>query len=80
GVHAGKHRAGTDLTQAIGDAPHGREVLDRIELVGPVAKGATEELPKAAKAFMVLAYFNLLLIAVILFCVSFWGWGLALLG
>ena len=79
GVHAGKHRAGTDLTQAIADAPHGAEVLDRIELVGPVAEGGGEELPKAAKAFMALAYFNLLLIAVILFCVSFWDWGLALL-
>jgi predicted heme/steroid binding protein len=80
GVHAGKHRAGTDLTQFIGDAPHGPEVLDRIELVGPVPEGGGEELPKAAKAFIALAYFNLLLIAVILFCVSFWGWGLALLG
>jgi predicted heme/steroid binding protein len=80
GVHAGKHRAGTDLTQAIGDAPHGPEVLERIELVGPVPEGGGEELPKAAKAFIALAYFNLLLIAVILFCVSFWGWGLALLG
>jgi predicted heme/steroid binding protein len=80
GVHAGKHRAGTDLTQAIDDAPHGAEMLDRVELVGPVPEGGGEELPKAAKAFIVMAYFNLLLIAVILFCVSFWGWGLALLG
>ncbi len=35
---------------------------------------------RRARVFMALAYFNLLLIAVILFCVSFWGWGLALLG
>ena len=80
GVHAGKHRAGTDLTQSLADAPHGAEMLDRIELVGPVAKGGSEELPKAARAFIVLAYSNLLLIAIILFCVSFWDWGLALLG
>ena len=80
GVHAGKHRAGTDLTEAIGDAPHGAEVLDRIELVGPVPEGGGEELPKAARMFVALAYFNLLLLAVVLFCVSFWDWGLALLG
>ena len=35
---------------------------------------------RPARAFIVLAYLNLLLIAIILFCVSFWGWGLALLG
>ena len=80
GVHAGKHRAGTDLTEALADAPHGAEVLDRIDLVGPVAEGASEELPKAARVFVALAYFNLLLLAVILFCVSFWDWGLAFLG
>ncbi|MCK4410022.1 MAG: CopD family protein [Candidatus Eisenbacteria sp.] len=80
GVHAGKHCAGTDLSEAIADAPHGAEVLRRIELVGPVAEGGSEELPKAARAFIVLAYSNLLLLAIILFCVSFWDWGLALLG
>ena len=80
GVHAGKHRAGTDLTQAIEDAPHGAEVLDRIDLVGTVPEGASEERPKAAYEDLGLAYFNLLLLAVILFCVSFWGWGLTLLG
>lgn len=81
GTHAGRHRAGTDLTDAMADAPHGAEVLDRIDLVGPVAAGCCkEELPKAAKVFVVLAYVNLALIAVVLFCVSFWGWGLALIG
>jgi len=81
GVHAGKHRAGTDLTEAMVDAPHGPEVLDRLELVGPVAKGCCKsELPKAARVFIALAYINLFLLAVILFCVSFWDWGLKLLG
>ncbi len=80
GVHAGRHRAGTDLTGAIEDAPHGAEVLERIELVGPVPEGAHErELPAAARAFLVLAYANLVLIAVVLFCVSFWSWGLSLI-
>jgi predicted heme/steroid binding protein len=81
GTHAGRHRAGTDLTEAMADAPHGPEVLDHVKLVGPVAKGCCKEgLPAAAKAFVVLAYVNLGLIAIVLFCVSFWGWGLALIG
>ena len=80
GVHAGRHRAGTDLTEAMADAPHGVEVLDRIRLVGPVAEGCCAgRLPVAARAFIALAYVNLVLVAVILFCVSFWGWGLGLL-
>ena len=81
GVHAGKHRAGTDLTEAMADAPHGPEVLDRLKLVGPVAEGCCKSgLPKAARIFVALAYGNLFFLAVVLFCVSFWGWGLALLG
>jgi predicted heme/steroid binding protein len=79
GTHAGRHRAGTDLTDAIADAPHGEEVLDRVELVGPVAEGSGERLPRAARAFVALAYVNLALVVVILFCVSFWGWGLSLI-
>jgi predicted heme/steroid binding protein len=80
GVHAGRHRAGTDLTAAVADAPHGPEVLERLKLVGPVAEGAAgRAMPKAARVFVVLAYVNLALMAVVLFCVSFWGWGLTLL-
>jgi predicted heme/steroid binding protein len=79
GVHAGRHRAGTDLTQEMADAPHGPEVLSRIKIVGPIPSGCSQPLPKAARAFVALAYVNLVLIAVILFCVSFWGWGLSLL-
>jgi predicted heme/steroid binding protein len=80
GTHAGRHRAGTDLTDALAEAPHGPEVLDRVKLVGPAARGHQDDLPGAAKAFIVLAYVNLVLIAIVLFCASFWGWGLALLG
>jgi hypothetical protein len=54
-------------------------VLDRVELVGPVAEGSGERLPRAARAFVALAYVNLALVVVILFCVSFWGWGLSLI-
>jgi predicted heme/steroid binding protein len=79
GTHAGRHRAGTDLTEAMADAPHGPEVLERIKTVGDIPDGCCQHLPKAARAFIVLAYVNLVLIAVILFCVSFWGWGLSLL-
>jgi predicted heme/steroid binding protein len=80
GVHVGRHHAGADLTEALPDAPHGPEVLDHIEKVGPVAGSATPKLPSAARAFVRLAYLNLGLIALILLCVSYWSWGPPLVG
>jgi len=79
GVHMGRHHAGTDMTGALADAPHGAEALERIETVGPAASTG-ERLPPPAKAFVRLAYFNLLLIAFILLCVSYWSWGPPLVG
>jgi predicted heme/steroid binding protein len=79
GVHFNRHRAGTNLTAAIADAPHGPEVLTRIEAVGPVPEGGGEKLSRPARVFVALAYFNLILIAIVLFCASFWGWGLKLI-
>lgn len=75
GVHAGRHRAGTDLTAAMADAPHGPEVFERITAVGRVPEGCCATLPRAARVFVTLAYVNLILIAIVLFCVSFWQWG-----
>ena len=34
GEHMKRHRAGTDLTNDIKAAPHGLEVLERVEAVG----------------------------------------------
>jgi len=74
GVHMGRHRAGTDLTPAMADAPHGEEVLERIQDVGPAA-GEPSPVPQAARAFVRLALANLFIIAFILLCVSYWSWG-----
>jgi predicted heme/steroid binding protein len=34
GDHQGEHAAGKDLTEAMGNAPHGEENLERVKLVG----------------------------------------------
>lgn len=39
GDHLGAHQAGTDLTGAMAEAPHGEEVLDAFPPIG-VLKGA----------------------------------------
>jgi hydroxylamine dehydrogenase len=80
GAHMGRHHAGVDLTDAIADAPHGPEVLDRIRKVGPVPASSGPTLPPAARAFVRLAYVNLGLIAFVLLCVSYWSWGPPLVG
>ncbi|MGD8758513.1 MAG: CopD family protein, partial [Deltaproteobacteria bacterium] len=35
GIHMGRHYAGSDLTKAMADAPHGPEVLERVKNLGP---------------------------------------------
>lgn len=75
GVHAGRHHGGSDLTHAMADAPHGPEVLDRVETVGSVPAGTSPEFPAPARTFVRLAYLNLGLVAFVLFCVSYWSWG-----
>jgi len=43
GEHMGRHRAGADLTAQIEDAPHGREVLERVKEAGTVSAGEGPE-------------------------------------
>lgn len=76
GIHMKRHHAGEDLTEAIKDAPHGPEVLERVTKTG----AATFELSRniderPAMLFKVLAYLNLFFIIAVLMCVSYWNWG-----
>jgi len=43
GNHQGMHRAGTDLTPMLADAPHGEEVFERYPVVGTLEQAAEEE-------------------------------------
>ncbi len=42
GIHPGGHRAGTDLTNAFKEAPHGKEVFDRVTPVGRLLSKRSE--------------------------------------
>ncbi|MBW1642923.1 MAG: cytochrome c3 family protein [Deltaproteobacteria bacterium] len=76
GRHFGKHVAGSDLTDAIKDAPHGTEVLERIKCLGELEGGdsAQAEPSRARRFFVVMAYTNLVIIFLILVCISIWRW------
>ena len=76
GRHLGKHIAGADLTEAIKGAPHGEEVLERVPFKGKISQGESlAQVPgRAKKAFVAMAYVNLVIIFLILGCISVWRW------
>lgn len=75
GQHMQRHAAGSDLTLALGQAPHGEDRVMRMPEVGALlASGAASgERPK--KQFFFLAYVNLILAVAILLIVALWRWG-----
>ncbi len=80
GRHFGKHTAGTDLTEAMKTAPHGVEVLERVKTVGNFAKvtPASVGSSRVHRVFVAMAYANMGIIVLILFCISLWRWGFSI--
>ncbi|MDD3249566.1 MAG: cytochrome b5 domain-containing protein, partial [Smithellaceae bacterium] len=52
GIHMKRHPAGTDLTAAIGAAPHGTDMLDKYPQVGILKKAAEPFLPAPLASLM----------------------------
>jgi predicted heme/steroid binding protein len=78
GRHMAQHFAGRDLSEALLNALHGREVLLKFKKVGRVWERPTEaQLPvtPVGKAFFILAKSALVISFLILFCVALWRWG-----
>jgi len=75
GSHMQRHAAGTDLSSAIGLAPHGPEVFDRLPLVGELNETGPTKPPLPTRLFYAVAYMNLGLVFIILFIVALWRWG-----
>jgi predicted heme/steroid binding protein len=75
GVHMGRHHAGTDLSSAMADAPHGTEVFERIKKIGPSSFQDVSKRTPAATTFIFMAYFILFCMLMIIFCVAYWNWG-----
>ncbi|HSO66235.1 MAG TPA: CopD family protein, partial [Desulfatirhabdiaceae bacterium] len=77
GRHFGKHAAGTDLTEAMKSAPHGPEVLDRVRRIGDVVQSIDIKTKptRVHQLFVFMAYTNMVIIVLILFCISLWRWG-----
>ena len=75
GQHMMKHAAGTDLTAALKNAPHGEDKVLAMPQVGMcVETDRKPERPLYEKVFYFFAYMNLFLVFVIIFVISLWRW------
>ncbi|ORJ56065.1 cytochrome B5 [Geothermobacter hydrogeniphilus] len=75
GEHMKRHPAGTDLSEALGQAPHGADRVLKLPDVGqllPTTEQQTEPAPK--RLFYLFAYLNLGLAIAILMVVALWRW------
>ena len=75
GSHVTKHHAGNDLSDALKNAPHGEEKVLAMPQVGMLVTGERKpERPFYERLFYFFAYMNLVLVFVITFVISLWGW------
>lgn len=75
GIHVRKHKAGTDLTLAIREAPHGPQVLDQFKAVARVITEHEElSATRVVKVFKAAAFINFIcaLLAVLLSALIAW--------
>ncbi len=73
GMHAGRHKAGQDLTEYMKNAPHGADVLQRCERIGEFKTGRVK-VPPVVRIFTVNAYFNLIGCFLIVLILVLWRW------
>ncbi len=73
GTHMGRHQAGVDLTDALGQAPHGEEKVLPLPAVGKLRREETG-LSGPQKVFYTVAYVNLGFVLLIVLILACWKW------
>ncbi len=74
GVHMGRHPAGSDLTDALGQAPHGEEKVLPLPKVGRLRSGENKSLTLPQRVFYTIAYVNLGFVLLIVLILACWKW------
>lgn len=74
GSHMGRHQAGTDLTEAIGQAPHGEEKVVIMPKIARLKKQESAGLTPPQKIFYTMAYMNLGFVLLIILILACWKW------
>lgn len=75
GVHMGRHNAGGDLTDALKQAPHGRDKLSAMGVVGTLIAVGERKKALHERVFFFMAYMNLSIVLVIILILALWRWG-----
>ncbi|HEX9078605.1 MAG TPA: CopD family protein [Desulfuromonadaceae bacterium] len=75
GTHVGRHPAGRDLSEFLGQAPHGEEKVMGLPCVGMLDHGGgIPPRPLPERIFFAMAYMNLIMVFLIVFIVALWRW------
>ena len=75
GRHFQRHQAGNDLTEMLIQAPHGEErVLARTRVASLAVPEEGGPPSKAERAFLAIAYFNLVNVCLIILVLALWRW------
>jgi predicted heme/steroid binding protein len=75
GVHFGRHRAGTDLTEMLKQAPHGEDKVFDMPLIGKLVPSKKKKEPRPhEKLFYCMAYLNLVIVILIILILALWRW------
>jgi len=74
GTHMGRHTAGSDLTEALKLAPHGREKVTAMSETGRLAASGPRKAPLHERVFFFMAYMNLAIVFMIILILSLWRW------
>jgi predicted heme/steroid binding protein len=74
GVHMGRHPAGGDLTEQLGQAPHGEDLVLALPKVGTLRSAAAPGLTPPQKVFYTIAYLNLGFVLGIILILACWKW------
>jgi len=75
GQHMARHNAGMDLSEALAQAPHGEDQLQRLPVVGRLLADRVEETPLHLRVFYTMAYMNLTIVFLIVLILALWRWG-----
>jgi predicted heme/steroid binding protein len=74
GSHMGRHQVGTDLTEALSQAPHGADLVMALPEVGRLVSGLRRPAPLHERVFFFMAYMNLTIVFLIVLILALWRW------
>ena len=74
GTHMGRHQAGCDLTEVLGQAPHGEDKVLVMPKVGKLRGEEAVGLTPPQKLFYTMAYMNLGFVFLIILILACWRW------